>query len=153
MWLVQMGTPYYRVTPGKMQRYPPTSPFIGGIAVKWCIWCHHTEYAIYQKFGMTHLMSCSRQCLFAKCLIGEAWHITPTLHMKGGHNQGLRPWLWVHKDFPVQKGYRFYVTHVCDYLIKWTELKSNCVHYLSAGLLSYSCRLLVACTTNPSYCP
>ena len=58
--------------PGNKKQKHPYSPFYRWDAgLRWCIWCHHTEHAIYWKFGMTHLTSRSGQCLFTKCSLAK----------------------------------------------------------------------------------
>ena len=46
--------------------------------------CHHTTHAIYQKFGMIHLMSRTGQCLLAQMSANVYQPITSILHGEEG---------------------------------------------------------------------
>ena len=98
---------------GKKHRHPQTHPFIVGDGRNrapaddifgviipnapsarssgWCIWCHALGNACW------------------KYTTGGAQPVTSMLCMGVYHNQGLWPWLQVHREILVQKGYRQFV--------------------------------------------
>ena len=60
--------------------------------------CRNTAYTIYQKFGMTHLMSRTGQHLLLKASTNVPWPITTKLCILWSHNQDHWPWQQVHSS-------------------------------------------------------